>query len=79
MLIENPHQIQIKIILPINGIAVIKFVITVAPHKLICPQGKTYPKNAVSIEIKKIIIPENHKKKLCTEYDLNKKPRSTWK
>jgi len=31
------------------GIAENKFVITVAPQKDICPQGKTYPKNAVAI------------------------------
>jgi len=35
-------------------------VITVAPHKLICPQGKTYPKKAVAIINKKITIPEYH-------------------
>jgi hypothetical protein len=34
------------------------FVITVAPPKLICPQGKTYPRNAVAIINKKITIPE---------------------
>jgi hypothetical protein len=37
------------------------FVITVAPHKLICPQGKTYPKKAVDIINKKMTIPEYHK------------------
>jgi hypothetical protein len=41
----------------IKGIAETKFVITVAPHKLICPQGKTYPINAVIIIIKRIIPP----------------------
>jgi hypothetical protein len=30
----------------------------VAPQKDICPHGRTYPKKAVSIEIKKIIIPD---------------------
>lgn len=34
--------------------------ITVAPQKDICPQGKTYPKKAVAMRIKIIIIPENH-------------------
>jgi hypothetical protein len=34
------------------------FVITVAPQRLICPQGKTYPKKAVAIINKKIMIPE---------------------
>jgi len=35
-------------------------VITVAPQKDICPQGKTYPKKAVNIDNKKIIIPLDH-------------------
>jgi len=34
---------------PIHGIALIKFVITVAPHKDICPYGNTYPKNPIPI------------------------------
>lgn len=34
-----------------------KLVITVAPQKDICPQGRTYPKKAVAIKIKIIIIP----------------------
>jgi len=39
---------------------------TVAPHKLICPHGKTYPINAVPIINKKIIVPvENRMKRLC--------------
>jgi hypothetical protein len=33
-------------------------VITVAPQKLICPQGKTYPVKAVAIINTKIINPE---------------------
>jgi hypothetical protein len=33
-------------------------VITIAAQKLICPQGKMYPKNAVIIIKTKIIIPE---------------------
>jgi hypothetical protein len=48
---------------------VIRFVITVAPQKLICPQGKTYPTNAVTIMRKKITIPDNHKKNLGRKYD----------
>lgn len=35
----------------------IKFVITVAPQKDICPHGSTYPRKAVIIEIKKIVTP----------------------
>jgi len=34
---------------PIHGIALIKLVITVAPHNDICPYGSTYPKKAVPI------------------------------
>lgn len=30
---------------------------TVAPQKDICPQGKTYPRNAVAIVRKKMITP----------------------
>ena len=47
-----------------------RLVITVAPQKLICPQGKTYPKKAVAINIKKIINPENHIKCLGFKKDL---------
>jgi len=36
-----------------KGTAENKFVITVAPQKLICPQGKTYPINAAAIIKKK--------------------------
>lgn len=60
LLIENPPQIHITIEFPVQGIEEIKFVITVAPQKDICPQGNTYPKNAIAIEIKKIEIPINH-------------------
>lgn len=37
-----------------------KFVITVAPQNDICPQGKTYPINAVAINRNKIITPTIH-------------------
>jgi hypothetical protein len=57
LLIENPPQIHITIIFPIYGIVEIKFVITVAPQYDICPQGRTYPRKAVPIEIKKIVTP----------------------
>ena len=43
-----------------------KLVITVAPQKLICPQGNTYPIKAIAINIIKIIIPENQ----LFEYEL---------
>jgi len=32
----------------------------VAPQKDICPQGRTYPKKAVIIEIKRIVTPDVH-------------------
>lgn len=38
---QKPLQIQTTILLPIKGITLIKFVITVAPHNDIWPQGNT--------------------------------------
>ena len=38
-----------------------RFVITVPPQKLICPQAKTYPRNAVAIKNINIISPDNHR------------------
>lgn len=54
---ENPPQIQYVNVEPKYGIAENKLVITVAPQKDIWPHGKTYPKKAVAIRIKIIIIP----------------------
>jgi len=48
---EKLPQIQITKLFPI-GITVNKLVITVAPHKDICPQTKTYPKKAIAIKTK---------------------------
>lgn len=45
---------------PIYGIADNKLVITVAAQNDIWPHGKTYPKNAVTIDNNKIKIPEIH-------------------
>lgn len=42
---------------PIQGIALIRLVITVAPQRDICPYGKTYPKNAITIINTRIITP----------------------
>jgi len=56
---ENPPQTQITMWLPITGMAVTIFVITVAPQKLICPQGRVYPKNAIPDIKIKIITPEH--------------------
>ena len=57
---ENPPQIHSTMVFPQNGIADIKFVITVAAQNDICPHGRTYPINAVAIKINKIIIPTFH-------------------
>jgi len=54
--LKPPHN-QVTMCFPKIGIAETKFVITVAPQNLICPQGKTYPKKAVAIERKKITTP----------------------
>jgi len=43
--------------LPISGSEANKFVITIAPQKLICPHGKIYPKKAVIIIKIHIITP----------------------
>jgi hypothetical protein len=51
----NPPHIHSTRVLPMYGIAENRFVITVAPQNLICPQGSTYPINAVAIvKIKRI-------------------------
>ena len=46
--IVNPAQTFIKIISPL-GSTLNKLVMTVAPHRDIFPQGRTYPKNAAPI------------------------------
>ena len=38
---EKPPQTNSTMSVPIQGIALMRLVITVAPHKLICPKGKT--------------------------------------
>jgi len=53
----NPPQTHSTNITPIYGTADNKLVITVAAQKDICPQGNTYPKNAVAIDNKKILTP----------------------
>lgn len=45
----NPPHIHSTSVLPIYGIAENRLVMTVAPQNLICPQGSTYPMNAVAI------------------------------
>lgn len=39
------------------GIAENRLVMTVAPQKDICPQGRTYPTKAVAIRIRRRITP----------------------
>ncbi len=58
--IEGPPQIQFTNSVPTIGTADKTPVITVAPQKDICPQGRTYPKKAVAILKIIIIIPEIH-------------------
>lgn len=53
----NPPQTHSTRVLPKYGMADSRFVITVAPQNLICPQGRTYPIKAVSIVNKRRIIP----------------------
>lgn len=60
LLIENPPQIHWTIEGPIYGIVETKLVITVAPQNDICPHGRTYPRKAVAMEIKKIVTPIIH-------------------
>jgi len=57
---EGPPQIQVTSSVPTSGIAVSTPVITVAPQKDICPQGSTYPRNAVAIVISIRITPDIH-------------------
>ena len=53
-LTEKPPQTQKTSFVPKTGTAEIKLVITVAPHKDICPQGRTYPKKATPIRRRRI-------------------------
>ena len=54
---------------PIQGIADIRFVITVAPHNDICPYGSTYPRNAVAIISTRMITPMLHRSVRGDRYD----------
>lgn len=57
---ENPPHSHSTIVFPMYGIADRRLVITVAPQKDICPHGSTYPKNAVAIKNRMIVVPEAH-------------------
>jgi len=59
---EKPPHKKVTILSPTIGNAVKKFVITVAAQKLICPQTRTYPRNAVAIIKSKITTPNDHTK-----------------
>lgn len=59
-LTENPPQSHFTIIFPQIGIADSMLVITVAAQNDICPQGRTYPRKAVAINIIIITTPEFH-------------------
>lgn len=53
---KPPHN-QFTMLDPIKGIAEKRFVITVAPQKDICPQGRTYPRKAAAITNNRITTP----------------------
>lgn len=74
---ENPPHIHITLLLPMYGMAEKMFVITVAPQKDICPQGRTYPRNAEAMNTTKIVRPLIHV--WCFFFvDLFQIPRSMW-
>jgi len=56
----NPPHTHCTTSFPTYGIADNRFVITVAPQNDICPQGNTYPMNAVAIVKNKIATPTDH-------------------
>jgi len=58
---EKPPQSSCTIAVPTPGMAENRLVITVAPQKLIWPQGRTYPLNPVAILRKNTRIPEYHR------------------
>ena len=60
----NPPHSHLPIGCPTTKITLTKFVITVAAQKLICPQGKTYPINAVRTVTKNNTTPLNHRESL---------------
>jgi len=72
----KPPQNQNTSFDPMKGIALIRFVMTVAPHRDICPQTKTYPKKAIAIWIRRIVVPLHHT--LLREYLLFIIPREIW-
>ncbi len=65
---RNPPHNQQGAVSPTRNIRVRKLVITVAAQKLICPQGKTYPINAVRRVTKNNTTPLNHRESLPSAY-----------
>lgn len=57
---EKPPQIHSTSVVPIYGTADRRLVMTVAPQKDICPQGRTYPTKAVIITKRKRMTPMFH-------------------
>jgi hypothetical protein len=64
----NPPHNHCAAVSPTRKVTVRKFVITVAAQKLICPQGKTYPRNAVRTVTKNNTSPLNHRESLPSAY-----------
>jgi len=76
LLIEKPPQSHSTMDDPTYGIADKRFVITVAPQNDICPHGRTYPKKAVAMRIKRMTIPDNHVCVILKDLIIN--PRLIW-
>jgi len=57
---DGPPHNHVTRSLPIIGIEVNTPVMTVAPQNDICPHGRTYPRKAVAMVIKRIMIPDSH-------------------
>jgi len=55
----NPPQSHVTRLAPQYGMAENKLVMTVAPQKLIWPQGNTYPRNAAAITRIRRVTPVN--------------------
>lgn len=73
----GPPQIHVSRVFPTSGMADSTPVITVAPQKDICPHGRTYPKKAVAMVIRRITTPEIHTVGWL-EGELKYIPRAVW-
>lgn len=72
----NPPHSQLTMSAPTYGMAENRLVITVAPQKDICPQGKTYPKKAAAITSNRSTTPTPQVS--LWRYDPKNIPRATW-